>query len=192
MNQADADIRRRGGNGQARPLPKPPTEERLWNAALAYLQRFAASQGMVEAVLGRRIDRAARAGVIEAEAGRALLARVMKRMAASGLLDDLGFARARAETLFRQGRGGQWIAQALAAKGLSRTLIDAALAGLVEDHGDVALIAARRFAQRRRLGPWRNRDRAAHRDRDLAAMGRAGHAYEIARRVIDDELPSPR
>ena len=49
--------------------------------------------------------------------------------------------------------------------------------------------AARAYAKRRRLGPYRRPDlRAAHRDRDLAALARAGFAYGLARRVIDMEL----
>mgnify|MGYP007004680707 CR=1 FL=1 len=42
------------------------------------------------------------------------------------------------------------------------------------------------YAKRRRLGPWRRPGtREAHRDRDLAAMARAGFPYGLGRRVIE-------
>lgn len=52
--------------------------------------------------------------------------------------------------------------------------------------------AAQAYAKRRRLGPYRRPDqRAAHRDRDLAALARAGFAYGLARRVVDRETEEP-
>ncbi|MEY3012663.1 MAG: hypothetical protein RIT45_1398, partial [Pseudomonadota bacterium] len=41
------------------------------------------------------------------------------------------------------------------------------------------------YARRRGLGPYRFSDRAERRDKDLAAMMRAGHAMRVARAVID-------
>lgn len=47
------------------------------------------------------------------------------------------------------------------------------------------LKAAARLVRRRRLGPLRPRaDRAEHRERDLAVLGRAGFSFEVARKVI--------
>ena len=44
------------------------------------------------------------------------------------------------------------------------------------------------LARRRRLGPWRSGpERAARRDRDLAALARAGFDLQTARAVIDAE-----
>ena len=45
--------------------------------------------------------------------------------------------------------------------------------------------AAWRLARRRRFGPYRGDNRAERRDRDLAAMGRAGFGYGIAKTIID-------
>ena len=47
--------------------------------------------------------------------------------------------------------------------------------------------AALRFIQRKRLGPYRLSSRQEYRDRDLAALARAGFGYETARSVIDTE-----
>ena len=64
--------------------------------------------------------------------------------------------------------------------------IEAALRSLEETHANAEFTAARNYARRRRFGPWRNADeREARRDRDLAAMARAGFSFQMAQRVID-------
>jgi regulatory protein len=66
-----------------------------------------------------------------------------------------------------------------------RCAIAAALSSLAEA-GETDLRAALRFAKRRRLGPFRTpKERATRRERDLAALGRAGFSYEVARAVVD-------
>jgi regulatory protein len=61
--------------------------------------------------------------------------------------------------------------------------------GGTNDETDLA--AALALAKRRRLGPFRSPGvRAANRMRDLAALGRAGFAYDIARQVIDGDPDS--
>ena len=46
------------------------------------------------------------------------------------------------------------------------------------------------MARRRRLGPFRlEKDRKDKRLRDLAAMARAGFAFDVAKKVIDAASP---
>ena len=76
-------------------------------------------------------------------------------------------------------------------KGVPRDLVADALsqereAAEAEDGLDVEETAAQAYAKRRRLGPWRRADqRALHRDRDLAAMARAGFPFSLASRIVD-------
>ena len=108
-------------------------------------------------------------------------------------VDDAAFARARAATLHGRGLPLRAIAQKLRQKGLSQSDIDAAVTALAEDAetdaGDTRALdraAARAYARRRRLGPWRAATRRAEmRERDLAALARAGFSYGTAREVID-------
>ncbi|MCA9558512.1 MAG: RecX family transcriptional regulator, partial [Myxococcales bacterium] len=73
-------------------------------------------------------------------------------------------------------------------RGLPADLIDAALEAADAEVEDPDLAAAARYARRRRLGPFRPAEaRAERREKDLAALGRAGFSYAIARRVIDAE-----
>jgi regulatory protein len=168
------------------------TPEALEKAAYAYLERFASSAENLRRVLMRRVERAARAqsgeeGTIERETGARLVQAVIDRLVARRLLDDKVYAEARARSLGRQGRSKSAIAQRLALKGVDSEIVGTAMEALAEDgHSDLrgALILARK----RRLGPFRpKRERKERRDRDLAALGRAGFSFETAKKVIDAE-----
>jgi regulatory protein len=107
-----------------------------------------------------------------------------------GLLDDAAFALGRARSLAAKGRPPRRIARELAAKGVSRTLIDDALHRLAAERGEtqaaLELDAAVAFARRRRLGPFGPSGEAAKpREKALAAFARAGFTLEAARRVLD-------
>ncbi len=105
------------------------------------------------------------------------------RYASVGLIDDTVFARARVTSLRRQGHSRQAIFAKLQAKGLSRPQIETALATSDEDNTDPELTAALAHARRKKLGPWRKKPQNAQ--KELAAMGRAGFSYEVARRALE-------
>jgi regulatory protein len=123
----------------------------------------------------------------DAEAGAAYVRALIERLQRSGVLDDGRYAEGKAQSLRRRGGSARSIRAALTAKGVSREEVETALSAADDGtlSGEADLVAARRFAQRRRLGPWRKRDRASHRMKDLAALGRGGFSYAIARQVID-------
>lgn len=171
----------------ARPTT-PPTAASLDKAALDYLARYSASTEGLRRVLMRRVERAARTGVMERAEGKALVEATVERCRRGGAVDDARFAEARARRLAERGMARAAIARALAAKGVARAEIAQALDRLGAETPEPDLAAALTFARRKRLGPFRAAaSRAAHRDKDLAALGRAGFAYEIARRIVAAE-----
>lgn len=178
------------------PLPKPVSERRLENVALFYLQRFAASAETLRRVLRRRVKRSARLHGTDRQQGYAMAEAVVARMVAAGLVDDRAFACARAARLHGRGASARLIAAHLQARGIAAELINEALASLDEAAGgeeNRALRAAVNLARRRRLGPFRPpAERAAMRQKDLAALARAGFSYAIAKRVLDAEGPEER
>ena len=101
---------------------------------------------------------------------------------ASGLVDDRRFAEARAQSLRRKGRSARAVAAGLAAKGVGRELV----AQIVIVDPQIELETARAAAKRKRLGPWSRGDRAERRQKDIAALARAGFSLAIARAVVDD------
>ncbi|MBP2232801.1 regulatory protein [Azospirillum agricola] len=178
----------------ARPAAKPVkrvTPQYLENAALHYLERFASSTANLRGVLLRKVRRSAQAHGTDPEEGARWIEELLARYVRSGLLNDETYARMRTESLHRRGASTRAIAQKLAVKGIGRDEADKALETLREDVGpDLDLTAALALARRRRLGVYRLPEaRAAHREKDMAALGRAGFGYEIARRVVDAESP---
>jgi regulatory protein len=167
--------------------PKPPTPERLEKAALAYLERYAASREGVRKVLMRRVERAARAGIATRDDGPAAVETVLAKLAAKGLLDDKLYAEGLAASLARRGLARGRIAERLKLKGVARVEFVAAL-GAVDETGDDDRARAIRWAKKKRLGPFGDpAKRQARRMRDIAALARAGFEPELARKIVDAE-----
>lgn len=176
-----------GGSGRRRRRgPRPATPERLEKAALAYLERYAASRESLRRVLRRRVRRSAELHGTDPAEGEAAIEAIVAKLTRAGFLDDRAFARGLAESLQRRGLSQRAIAQRLRAKGLAEPEREAALGRLAETRADPELEAAVAYARRRRLGPFAAPDRrAARRERDLAALARQGFPLGLALRVVD-------
>jgi regulatory protein len=172
-------------SSQSRKKPRKVTAESLERAALHYLERYASSAVNLRRVLMRRVLRAAEAHGSEPADGAALVDALVARFRQGGLLDDATYARLRAESLHRQGASRRLTRSKLAAKGVDGEDIGLALDALEDLAPKPDLAAACHYARRRRLGPWRRTGRVESRERDLAALGRQGFSYDIARAVID-------
>lgn len=162
--------------------PKPATAALLENAALHYLERFASASGNLKRVLMRKVLRSARLHGTDPAAGERLVDDIIARYLRSGLLDDGAYAAQKAASLRRRGASRYAIRGKLAVKGVAGALIDETLQGESEAS---ELAAACALVRRRRLGPLRAAaERAAHRQKDLAALARAGFGLDLARRVL--------
>lgn len=169
---------------RAKPKYKPPTQDRLTRSALHYLERYASSEANLRRVLERKVLKACTALELDPSEFSGLIDAVVESCMRNGLLNDKTYAETKAAGLRRRGGSTRKIEAQLAAKGVDRETIEAVLQD--KDQSDVN--AAWVFARRRRLGPYRTSGkRAERRDKDLAAMCRAGFSFEIARRVIDAE-----
>jgi regulatory protein len=172
---------------KTRRQPRKVTPTSLRNAALHYLQRYASSSENLRAVLTRRVRRAERHHETNREEAAAWIDDLVQDFQRTGLLDDRTYAGGRVQSMFRQGRSRRLMMLDLRKKGIPADIVDAALAALAAENDAPDQTAALRYVQRRRLGPYRLRSREEYRDRDLAAVARAGFDYETARRVIDAE-----
>jgi regulatory protein len=180
--------------GEKPAAKRPPNVSRagLEAAALRYLERFDCSVARLKKVLTERVAKASRMGVAEAATAPAIIAQILERYQASGLINDQRFAQNFAERQRDRGASRRMIEQKLRLRGISSELVQQIL-----PRGESAkneLEAAQAFARRRRLGPHRKPDvRAAFRHKDLAALARAGFDYDTATRVVgnsssEDEL----
>lgn len=178
--------RRAGRSAGRRRGPKPATPQRLEKAALAYLERYAASSGSLRRVLERRVRRSAELHGTDPAEGAAAIEALVVRLTRAGFLDDRAFARGLAESLQRRGLSQRAIATRLRAKGLAEPEREAALERLAATHADPELEAAVAYARRRRLGPFSAPERrAGRREKDLAALARQGFPLGLALRVVD-------
>jgi regulatory protein len=170
--------------------PRPVSSAWLQRAALHYLESFASSSENLRRVLRGKLERRCRARGEEAGQFLPLVDEVVEKAVVGGYVDDTRYAQAKVASLRRRGGSRRAIAARLQAKGLDREAIAAALDAFddeaVDDTEgeDAERAAAAAYARRRRLGPFRIKDREERRDRDIAAMMRAGFGYDVAKGVV--------
>ncbi|QGN54794.1 regulatory protein RecX [Novosphingobium sp. Gsoil 351] len=155
-----------------KPLDPPGLEE----LALAYVARFATSAGKLAQYLRRKLCERGWNAVPGPD-----VAALIERFVAAGYVDDAGFARGRASSLHRRGYGDRRIEQALRGAGIAEEL-RASVQGDEAASRRAALVLARK----RRFGPFgKARPDPAQRQKQFAAMLRAGHPLDSARILVD-------
>ena len=199
--------RKRDQRRRARRPPPQISANDFERAALRHLDRYPCSTAGLRAVLERRAQRShAHHGGDPAEA-EALIEATLSAMHERGLLDDRSYGQALARRLRTRGGSLRRIAVRLHEKGIAAHL----RAEVLEEAGgdEAELKAARTYARRRGLGMHR---RGPHpdflepmelaqkgesqayaevqrqqRQRDLAALARAGFAFAQAIQALDSD-----
>lgn len=144
--------------------------------ALAYVARFATTRAKLEAYLARKLRERGWAGE-----GEPQVAALLERFTVAGYVDDAAWARARSGSLLRRGYGARRVTEALGAAGIGEDLRKSLRPG----EGALRR-AALAMARKRCFGPFGAAppDRA-RREKQLAAMLRAGHSLDSARELVD-------
>lgn len=172
----------RGKRRERRPAtPRPLDAAGLQELALGYAARYATTAARLRRYLQRKLGE--REWTPEEAPD---LDGLVMRLTSLGYVDDRAWAAAKTRDLTARGFGTRRVRGALAAAGVSRD--DASVATTPDpDDPDSALATAIAFARRRRFGPFARApvNDPAQRRRELAAMARAGHAFEIARQVLE-------
>lgn len=167
--------------------PRPPLDaEGLERLALFYAGRYATTRAKLASYLKRKLKERGWSGDASPP-----VERLVERFSELGYIDDRAFASATAASLQRRGYGERRLDQMLYAAGIE----SADAADAKEQAQSHAWESALRFAQRKRVGPFAERepDREG-RYKALAAMLRAGHPMDIARKVIASRpgtVPNP-
>jgi SOS response regulatory protein OraA/RecX len=108
----------------------------------------------------------------------------LRVLAARGYVDDAGLAERRAEELLlRRGCGRLKVAHELTRRGLTDTVIDRAIAGVLEGQSEVAL---GRAALTRRFGDGRPASRAERAKAFRFLVGR-GHPADIVSEILGED-----
>lgn len=187
------------GHHMTRTRRKPWSRERLERSAFHYLSRYASTRARLRDVLERKIRRSRNwVELSEEEAG--WITEIADKCEQMGLIDDREFASVKARSLHRAGKSTKAIRSWLRGRGVDEARIDAAIDELAEEGGldrrdDVDASAALRFARKRRLGPFRREALASGpeglkaRQRELAALARAGFGIGIAHAITEADSP---
>lgn len=163
--------------------PKPVTAEWLMRAAAHYVERYATSTENLRKVLKRKVYRRAQAAGDEPERHAALVEETLARFIELGLVDDRAYAEARLASFRRRGASRAVATAKLIEKGVPRDLVEATLAADETSETE----AAEAYARRRRFGPHRGPGREHRRDKEIAAMVRAGFPLRLAVAAVDDD-----
>jgi regulatory protein len=160
----------------ARRTPRPLDESALGELALAYVGRFATTRAKLRAYLTRKIRERGWNGASAPDP-----AAIAERFAATGYIDDSGYALMKARSLTGRGYGKRRVAEALRIAGIVDEDASAA-----RDHAEEeAVAAALRFAERRRIGPFAaSAPDERGREKAIAAMIRAGHGFAVSRAIV--------
>jgi regulatory protein len=161
--------------GQSKPRP-PLDEEKLNELMLAYVAKFATSRAKLGTYLTRKLKERGWAG-----AGEPPVEAMVEKAARVGFVDDAAFALGKARSLTARGYGERRVTQALHAAGIEDSDGEAA-----RDHAqEEAVESALRLARRRRFGPFAARAAdPGEREKQLAAMIRAGHGFRLAKAIL--------
>jgi regulatory protein len=156
--------------------PRPLDPAKLDELALAYVARFATSAARLERYLVRKLRERGWDGERAPD-----LAVLVGRYVALGYVDDAAYARAKGGSLLRRGYGPRRVRQALAEAGIDEAVRDEARAGAAAERR-----AALALARKRGFGPFGStRPDRQQREKQLAAMLRAGHPLDSAREMVD-------
>lgn len=167
-------------------VPKPLDAAALERLALRYVERFATTRGRLSDYLRRKIrERGWAEDGEDTTVPAADPEALAQRMADLGYIDDRGFAEARAAAMQRRGLGARRVAGAFREARIDDADADA-IAPAIADRGVEAALA---YARRKRVGPFGRNDipeieNNALRQKQLAAMVRAGHSFDLARKIL--------
>jgi regulatory protein len=145
------------------------TQQKLYEAAIRYLERYSSSAANLRRVLQRRIKRFEfRTGEKSPAEAAQWIEIVVDKCIALGFVNDARYAENLIASLRRQGRSRRYIQQALSLKGVKSAL---------PEDGEAEEEAATRLAKRRRL---------TNTDKDLAKLVRAGFSLGVARKILKE------
>ena len=161
------------------------------NKAVDYLGRYATSQHRLREVLGRFASR--KLDKHDPDKIATAISETVTRCQTLGYLNDDVFAQNQARIHRQQGRSKLGIRQRLRQHRLDDNIIDAALDAADQHSTNGELLAAFRFARRRKLGPFDRqqyddeKDRQAimqRHQRQLGSLARAGFNMTVSRTVM--------
>jgi len=162
---------------QERKPKKPLTPDSLNWFALRYVERYATTREKLRHYLKGKLYERGWVGD-----GEAPIEALVERFAELGYVDDRSYGESKARSLERRGYGARRVDQALMAAGIEPEMREEIRKEVDE------LEAAVAYARRKRIGPFADEKPGPElRQKQFAAMVRAGHSFELVKAVLDAE-----
>ena len=174
-----------------RPMPRrwdrqADHRQDLQNAATFYLERYPSTAEGLRRVLNRRVRKAEMAEAPVIDNVKQVIDAIVAKFVEAGVIDTRPSPRPRRARCTGAARSNRFTRQKLRFAGVDGDTLDKAMAGPrpgARYRSEAARVAGgRRLARRRRLGPFRQKDRKEHRDSDLAAMRAAASSISLPKR----------
>lgn len=171
---------------------RPLDQAALKDLALSYAARFATTGAKLENYLARKIRERGVAEDEDSDGTRRTseldVTGLVTRLIELGYVDDDAYARSKSRDLTARGYGARRVEQALWAAGVEEQVRADHTPGEAESRRAAVLLA-----KKRRFGPFGvsaptdepREERHKRREKQVAAMLRAGHLYEHAGFIID-------
>lgn len=181
-NVADSMDKGRPSERRERKPKKPLTPESLNWFALRYVERYATTREKLRKYLNGKLYERGWSGE-----GSAPVDALVERFSELGYVDDRGYGESKAKSLERRGYGLRRVDQALIAAGIEPEMREDIRCEV--DEAEAALA----YARRKRLGPFATeKPDPQQRQKQFAAMVRAGHSFERVKAILaaesEDEL----
>ena len=170
------------------PPSKRISAQLIQSMATRYLNRYAPTISHFRSVLQRKVRRIT-SQPEELQAAFQLIEHEVQRRIDTQALDDQHITEGWIRRFHQRGLSPLVIRQKLRQKGISDTMIEKNLHTFFAEHSRFQ--AALNYAKRRRLGPFQTdiERREQRRKKDIAAMMRAGHPYDICKTIINAATP---
>lgn len=173
-----------------RKKPRKPNKQRIFRQAIYHLEKYTSSIENLRSVLERRLIKASRYHEFDMTEAKEWIDEALKLCQEYGYLNDQTYANSRADRLSRSGKSERAIRQNLQMKKIDSDLIDKIINKMkeeIDNPEDLERARAAKFAKKKRLGPYRPKDRDINRQKDLTNLGRNGFMFSIAKDIIDAE-----
>ena len=165
-------------------MPKPISEQRLYNITLFYLERFDASALKVKQMLERRIQKEKAKGAIVPRNTQELIQNVISRIQNLGYINDERFAQNQIKKLCSTGKSKSFILNKLKQAGITAEIAKNLLSEFDKKNESSDLTRAEQWLKKHRKGQFRSKNADDFYQKDLAALARAGFSYDVAQKAL--------
>ena len=165
-------------------MPKPISEQRLYNITLFYLERFDASALKVKQMLERRIQKEKAKGAIVPGNTQELIQNVISRIQNLGYINDERFAQNQIKKLCSTGKSKSFILNKLKQAGITAEIAKNLLSEFDKENESSDLTRAEQWLKKHRKGQFRSKNADDFYQKDLAALARAGFNYDVAQKAL--------